>query len=102
MPRQDANLKGTAERIAGLSLAYRPTTHSKAKRDRGWERRQRADPDVCQVSYRGIPRDLNGAMVEVAQRHGITVSEVARIFLEYAWEDYDHGLMEIVDAAGES
>ena len=101
MPRQDVSLTGTAEQIAGLGLAYRPTSHSKARRDRGWEQRQRADPELCQVSYRGIPRWLNGALNEVAQRHRITVSEVARIFLEYAWEDYDHGLLEIVDAAGE-
>jgi hypothetical protein len=79
------------------ALAYRPDMASKAKRDRGWERQQRADPETTQVAYRGIPRRLNARMKEIAAEHEITVSCVARLFLEYACDDYDAGLLEIVN-----
>lgn len=84
------------------SLAYRPDAVSTAKRDRSWERRQRADAETTQVAYRGIPRDLNASMKEIAAAHGMNVSQVARLFLEYALDEYEAGALEIRSAGREN
>ncbi len=55
------------------------------KRDRSWERRQR------QVSYRGIPVELQERLKEIAQQHQVTVGDIARAFLEYGIDAYDAG-----------
>ena len=77
------------------ALAYRPDAASKAKRDRSWERRQRADTETTQVAYRGISRAVNARMKEIAKDHGLTVSQVAGLFLAHALDGYESGALEI-------
>jgi hypothetical protein len=69
------------------ALAHRPEPKQEPKRDRGWEERQRHDAETMQVSWRGIPRELNDWMKAQAQAHGLTVSEVARRLLEIGLEE---------------
>lgn len=64
---------------------------SRAKRRRRWEEEQRAQ----MVTYRGIPPELREGLKRVAAELGITVSEVARLFLEYGLEAYQTGALEI-------
>lgn len=64
------------------NLAHEPRPKQEPGRDRGWERRQRNDPETTQVSYRGIPRALHAEIKGLAQAQGLTVSEVARALLE--------------------
>ena len=71
------------------ALLYRPAKNSKAKRNREWDRAQRADPETCQISLRGVPRSLNRRLNEIAQEKGVTVSHVAVQLLEWAFEAYD-------------
>jgi len=83
--------------VAGLvgSLAHRPKPKEETGRDRGWEQRQRDDPDTMQVSYRGIPRALNERMKQLAEAHGLTVSEVARQLLELGLEVVENERREL-------
>ncbi|MBC7251739.1 MAG: hypothetical protein H5T62_15865 [Anaerolineae bacterium] len=67
-------------------LTRRP---SKAKRNREWERRQREERGL--VAYRGIPRELQEELKQIAQDLGVTVGEIARVFLEYALEKCKSG-----------
>ena len=84
------------------ALARKPREAIEAKRDRGWEHRQRNDPETRQVTFRGIPRDAYDRMKEIAAEHGITLSEVARLFLESSLEDYEAGLLEILSGGQEN
>jgi hypothetical protein len=84
MPRRSP-LQG----VTPASLAYRPKSASRARRDRSWDRAQRADPDTCQISLRGVPRRVNRRMKEIAAAEGITVSQVAVQLLEFALAAYD-------------
>ena len=63
-------------------LAHKP---SRAKRNREWEARQR------QVTFRGIPLELNARLNAVAEELGVTVSDVARAFLERGLAAYEQG-----------
>ncbi len=63
-------------------LAHKP---SRAKRNREWEAQQQ------QVTFRGIPLELNARLNAVAEELGVTVSEVARAFLERGLQAYEQG-----------
>ena len=91
MPRRDA-----LDWLTPGVLAYRPEAVSRAKRNRSWDRAQRANPETCQVCYRGIPRELSKRINFVADQLGVSVSEVARILLEQGLEGYESGEFEIV------
>jgi len=78
------------EPVAVDVLAHRP---SRAKRNRSWEAKQRRN--VGQVTYRGIPRELNVALLRIAAEHKVTVGEVARYFLEYALRAYQVGELSL-------
>jgi len=69
-------------------LARRP---SKAKRNRGWERKH----NPVTVTYRGIPRELQKELKAIAGQKGVTVGEVARVFIEYGLEAYEQGELEL-------
>lgn len=90
MPGDKAPRRSPLDKAAkqAPALAYRKPD---GKRDRDWERRQRAKGKVTQVSYREISRDLNEQMKEVGAAHGLTVSEVAAAFLAYAMDAYEAG-----------
>ena len=65
-------------------------------RSRKWEEQQRAgDPRIKQVSYRGIPVELRDGINAIAGELGTTASQVARVFLEYAVQDYRAGRLPI-------
>lgn len=81
--------RNALEGVAPGALAYRPAEVSRAKRDRSWDRAQRADPDVCQIALRGVPRRLNRRMNEIATESGQTVSQVAVQLLEFALAAYE-------------
>ena len=66
-----------------------------AKRRRTWERRQRRNPETMQVTYRGIPRELNEQLKAVATAERVTVSEIARLFLEYALDAHQAGELTV-------
>ena len=83
------------------SLARKPQAARDTKRDRSWEQRQRDDPETQQVALRGIPRATWARMKEIAGELGITASELARLFLESALEDYETGALEIVPGGRE-
>ena len=78
------------------ALARKPQEAIRGTKDRSWEYRARHDPETRQVTFRGIPRLAYDRMKAIAGDHGITVSEVARLFLESALEDYESGMLEIV------
>lgn len=67
----------------------------RGKRDRTWEKEQRAAPDVCQVSYRGMPRRVKDKIKSIAKVEQVTADQVARRLLEYALEQYDAGTVTI-------
>ena len=87
MPRRDA-LKGLKPGV----LAYRPAAVSRAKRDRSWDRAQRANPETCQISLRGVPRVVNERLNEIAAATGWTVSRVAVRLLESGLKAYAEAL----------
>jgi hypothetical protein len=75
------------------ALAQRPEVAKKpTPKKREWDRRQREDPETTQVSYRGIPRELNRRMVEIAEAEGRSVSQVATLFLAVGLAAYDKGI----------
>jgi hypothetical protein len=90
MPRQTSSLQ---KMDAGEPADTIPVP--RARRRRRWERRQRNHPDKMQVTFRGIPRALNEQMKGLADAENVTVSEIARLFLEYAWSEYEAGNVEI-------
>ena len=94
MPKNRRQLEELAGKIP--SLARKPEAARRTKRDRSWEQAQRDDPETQQVALRGIPRDTWARMKEIAGELGITASELARLFLESALEDYESGALEIV------
>ncbi len=59
------------------------------KRGREWEKEHRA------YSYRGVPRDLQLAVAQVAESLQVTVDEVARYFILQALTDYQNGQLTI-------
>lgn len=67
-------------------LAHRPST---AKRDRGWEKKQRKCGDVA--TYRGIPKHLQDEIRRISDKRNVPVGEVARALLEYALVAYAKG-----------
>lgn len=96
MPREKR--KGPADVAADVGrLARRPLPPELAKlpkkkgRDRSWEERQRNARKTTQVSYRGIPRDLNQAIKDLAKERGLTVSEVAAHLLAVGLEEVRAG-----------
>ena len=97
MPRRDPLAGGVP-----ADLLYRPGAVSRAKRNRQWDRAQRADGETCQVSYRGIPRGVNARLVEIAERSGTSTSQVARIMLERGLAAYDARDFAIVVEGRES
>ncbi len=60
------------------------------KRGREWEKEHRA------YSYRGVPRDLQLAVAQVAESLQVTVDEVARYFILQAFTDYQNGNLPFV------
>jgi len=70
-------------------------TSGRGKRDRSWEREQRQAPEVCQVSYRNIPRSVRDRIKKIAQGHQVTSDQVARRLLEYGLEQYEAGAVTI-------
>ena len=67
----------------------------KKGRDRSWEERQRNAAETTQVSYRGIPRELNERIKTLAQENDLTVSQVARHLLEWGLEEMESGRREL-------
>ncbi len=63
-------------------LAHKP---SHAKRSREWEKQQQ------QVTFRGIPPELNARLNAVAAELGVTVSDVVRAFIERGLQAYEQG-----------
>jgi hypothetical protein len=90
MPRQKSSLQHVSAEEPADAI---PTP--RGKRRRTWEREQRADPELTQVTYRGIPRELNAQLKALARAERVTVSEVARFFLEYALAQYHAGNLDI-------
>ena len=87
-----------AERQKPFSQAEEPADAiptPKAKRRRRWEREQRNDPDTMQVTYRGIPRALSAELKALAEAERVTVSELARLFLEYGLAAHQAGELVI-------
>ena len=78
------------------ALVRKPQEAIRGTKDRSWEYRARHDPETRQVTFRGIPRPAYDRMKEIAVDHDITVSEVARLLLESALEDYEAGMLEFV------
>jgi hypothetical protein len=66
---------------------------SKAKRDRSWEAEQRER--LGQVSYRGIPAELNDRISALAEQLDVIKGEVARALLEHGLAAYDRGELEL-------
>ena len=62
---------------------------SQPKRGREWEKDHRS------YSYRGVPRDLQLAVADVAMDLQVTVDEVARYFLLQALTDYQNGDLRV-------
>jgi len=76
-------------------LARRPRpAKAEPKRNRDWEAQQRND-DLTVVTYRGIPVELREHILEIAQVHGVTTSEVARLFLEHGLSAYQRDALEL-------
>ncbi len=65
----------------------------RSTRNRNWERRMRVEQG--QVSYRGVPEEVNKQVKQIAQELGVTTGEVARRFLEYGLEAYESGRLEL-------
>ena len=74
--------------------AMLPPPPSKAKRNREWERAQRAG-EFVQITYRRIPRAVRDQITETAKAQRVTTDEVARAFLEYALRAYQAGDLEL-------
>lgn len=66
-----------------------PPPATRKKKSRKWERRKRRE--VGQVSYRGIPKELNERVKAVAAELHVTTGDVARALLEYGLEAYSQG-----------
>lgn len=81
------SVKGTADQDAIAALSSRP------KHDRGWEAKQRKERGF--VSYRGVPRDLQEQLKEVAKKLHVPVGDLARRFLEYGLAAYERGDLEL-------
>jgi hypothetical protein len=81
-----------ASQVQRLSIRQRK---QEPGRDRGWEERQRNDPETRQVTYRGIPRPLHDSIKELAQTHDLTISEVARWLLEWGLEELESERREL-------
>lgn len=87
---------GLDETLGDLLGAQRAAVGKrKDKHDRSWEREQRAAAEVCQVSYRQMPRTVRDRIKAIAQVHKVTTDQVARRLLEYALERYDAGELQI-------
>lgn len=88
---------GRRDPFAGLddTLELLMSNGKKTTRDRTWEHEQRTAPDVCQVSYRNIPRDLKNRIKAIASSHQVTTDQVARKFLEHALQEYEAGNLSI-------
>ena len=71
-------------------LQHRPST---AKRNRSWEKKQRARKNV--VTYRGVPRHLQDEIRTIADKHRVPIGEVARAFLEFALHAYQKEKLEL-------
>ena len=71
-------------------LAKRP---SKSSRNRSWEKKQRQQVGV--VTYRGIPKDLNETIKDVAAELGVPIGDVVRAFLEDALNNYKAGKLDL-------
>ena len=77
------------EQASAFLNRSQPGRRRPTKRKRDWERRQRKERG--QVSYRGIPAELQERLKDIAQAHHVTVGEIARAFLEYGIEAYEAG-----------
>lgn len=99
MPRQkpfaDTDLDQAEEPIDVLAKRPPAARRGALKRKRAWERKQREDPETMQVTFRGIPRGLNDELKAVAAEHGVTVAEIARLFLEFGLASYAAGNLKI-------
>ena len=62
---------------------------SRAKRNRDWERKH------LKVTYRDIPPELNDTMKDIAVELSVSVSDVARAFLEYGLKAYERGELSL-------
>ncbi len=60
-------------------LDMMPVAEERPKRNRQWEKAQMAN----QVSYRGIPKEVQTALKTIAGALDVTTEEVARAFLEF-------------------
>ena len=70
-------------------LKHRPARpRPQHTKDRSWEKAQRTAEHTTQVSYRGMPRNLNEAMKEIARVNGMNVSQIAVRFMAYAMHRY--------------
>ena len=83
------------------ALLYRPASVSRAKRNREWDRAQRAAVETCQISLRGVPRSLNARLNVIADQLGITVSLVAVQLMENALKAYDENVPDVPDDGAE-
>lgn len=92
MPREKR--KGPAD-VADLVRGLQAKPKPKKGRDRGWEKRKRNDPETTQVSYRGIPRELNEAIKTLAREKSLTVSEVAAQLLAVGLEEVKSGRRDL-------
>jgi len=63
-------------------LSVAPLPADKRGRDRSWERQTRLEGH--QVSYRGIPPELNERIKRIAQNARVTTGEMAGFLLEHA------------------
>lgn len=61
------------------------------KRNRSWEKSHNNQTH----SFRGISPDLRDAVTRTAETLSITASEVARAFMEFSLQSYDHGFLKI-------
>jgi hypothetical protein len=66
---------------------------SKAKRDRSWETEQREK--LGQVSYRGIPAELNERVRALAKELDVITGEVARALMAHGLAAYEKGELEL-------
>lgn len=75
---------GTLEEIAA----------PKAARKRAWEKKHPT------ASYRGVPLELNTAVLEVTEQLGVTRDEIMHAFLAYAYALYLEGALPLVPRPG--
>ena len=68
------------------------------KRKRTWEKEklfQDRAKGLVMVAYRGIPRELNEAMKEIAKENSLTTGELAAQWLTYAHRQYKAGQLKV-------